>query len=292
MPNTPAFSRLEVEPGRALHYLCEGPEEAPFVLYDAGAFGIYADGWWVKEAMKDSFRVCLYDRAGMGASDPAPPGTSPSPQWHVEDMRRLLKALKVSGPIILVGHSMSGLRLHTFANLYRDELRGLVFVDALSPRGLKESLNRFLNEQFGSLLKAGAYGAKLGLAEPVSRLAPNNFLLEGVMRDDKVWSYGAHSHHEAARDEVLAVDYAADYLHGDGINHLPVAIFASTGINGMTPGDAELSRKNTGYGWFGKFPREDHVSILTGVYAEAIGLRVGEIDRVKPVAEARASARA
>ena len=279
MPNTPAFSLIDAEDGRRLHYLLEGPEDAPFVLYDAGAFGIYADGWWVKEALKAHFRVCLYDRAGMGASDPVPAGTVPTPQWHVEDMRRLLAALGVTEKVICIGHSMSGLRMHAFASLYPDDIKGMVLVDALSPRGRHDALNKFAADQFGRILKAGAFGAKIGLAEPVSRLAPNNFRLEGVMRENKTWSYGAPSHHEAARDEVLAVDFDQNYLSGDGITHIPLAVFAATSINGMRETDTDAARENAGYGWFGRFPREDHVSLLRGVYAEAIARRADEIEQ-------------
>jgi len=278
MGEKPTFSMVEVEPGRKLHYLVEGPEDGPIVLYDAGAFGIYADGWWVKEDLKDRFRVVLYDRAGMGHSDPVPVGQAPSPDWHVADMRRLLTALGISKPVILVGHSMSGLRMHTFANLYRGDLRGLVFVDALNPRLLKDQLNRFMHERFQDMLKITAYGARAGLAEPVSKILPNMFKLEGPPRDDKVAAYASQRHIEASRDETLALDFDADYLHGDGAYHVPVAVFACTLINGMQKDDADRAKANTGYGWYGKFPKEDHVSILTGVYAEAIARRVAEID--------------
>lgn len=290
MPNTPTFDMIEVAPGRRLHCTVEGPLDAPFVLYDAGAFGLYADGWWIKEALKDRFRVCLYDRAGLGASDPVPENTSPTPAFHVDDMRRLVAALGVTDPFTLIGHSMAGLRLHSFANLYPDELQGLVFVDALSPRNFKATSGRFAQDQFGNLLKLGAFGAKLGLAERVAGFAPNNFNLSGQQRDDKVWAYAAPEHHNGSRDEVLALDYDAAYLHGDGATQLPMAIFAATYINGMKPEDAKRAEEATGYGWYGKFPREDHVSILLGVYADAIASRVDEIAAKPGLIAGRAAA--
>ena len=87
--------------------------------------------------MKKNFRICLYDRAGMGASDPPPAAETPAPDFHVEDIRRLLRALGHDGKMILIGHSMAGLRQHAFANMYPEELAGLVFVDALAPRQTK-----------------------------------------------------------------------------------------------------------------------------------------------------------
>lgn len=84
------FDLVEISPGRRLHALIEGPTGAPLVVFDHGAFGIYADGWWVKEKLKRDNRVLLYGRAGMGWSDPAPPGAELTAEFHVEDLRRLL----------------------------------------------------------------------------------------------------------------------------------------------------------------------------------------------------------
>ncbi len=274
----PAYNFAEIEEGRRLHYVCDGPEDAPFVLFDSGAFGIFTDGWWVKEELKFDFRVCLFDRASMGGSDPAPSGQRMTPQFHVEDMRRLIKYLGVEKQVTLVGHSMSGLRLHSFANQYRDELNGLVFVDAVSPRMFKDMTGRLSFEPFGWLLSAGALGAQFGLAGPLSQFTPKFFKLEGDLRQHKVWSYGAASHHAASRDEVQGVEYEADYLHGDDYQNLPTAIFASTYINGMKEEDAEIAKQNTGYGWYGHFPKDDHVSILIEDKAALIAKKVREIN--------------
>ena len=275
--STQPFVRIEIEPGRRLHCCIEGPEDAPVILYDAGAYGMYADGWWVQEALKDSFRIGLYDRAGLGDSDPVPGDETPSPDWHAADMVRLLDAIKADAPVILIGHSMAGLRLHAFANLYPDHLRGLVFIDAVSPRVGRQTLNHIVHKQFNWIAKATAQGAKLGVADFAAKLAPNNFKLSGKPREDKVRAFASLTHHDAARDEVLAVDHHAPYLDEQAITQFPLAIFAATMINSMREADADAARHATGYGWFGSFPREDHVSILIGVYAEAIAARVREI---------------
>ncbi|MEL6790363.1 MAG: alpha/beta hydrolase [Pseudomonadota bacterium] len=271
------FTHIEIEPGRRVHACIEGSAGAPVILYDAGAYGIYADGWWLKEALKTDFRVCLYDRAGMGASDPLPPGQTPSPDWHAEEMVRLLDAIGVDGPIILVGHSMAGLRLHAFATLFPGHLRGLVFVDAVSPRVAKAPVTYFGHRQFNWIAKATARGASMGLADMAARFAPNHFKLQGKPRADQVAALASQRHHDTARDEVLAIDHKADYLDGGAVVQFPLAIFACTVVNGMEPADAEAARLNSGYGWYGRFPRENHMSILVDVYAEAIANRIRDI---------------
>ena len=260
----PSFDMIEIAPERRLHHLVEGPEGAPFVLFDAGAFGIYADGWWLKENLKRDFRVCLYDRAGMGASDPVPEGVTPGPEFHVEDMRRLRTALGEEGAFILIGHSMAGLRLAAYANMHPEELRGLVFIDALSPAQFARSGGRFVWKQFGFLLDGASFGAGKGLAEPVARFFPNRFGLVGAPRADTIWSYGAERHLAATRDEVRAIVHDAACFQGAGVERLPAAIFASTALNGMTAKTAEYADLYTGFGLYEDCRQDDHVTILTG----------------------------
>ena len=82
-------------------------------------------------------RVCTYDRPGttlnageVSRSDPAPmPRTALN---VVRDLHTLLRAARVPGPYVLVGHSMGGLFVRLYAALYPEEVSGLVLVDALA----------------------------------------------------------------------------------------------------------------------------------------------------------------
>ena len=76
-------------------------------------------------------RVCAYDRAGVGWSDPSPgPRTS---RVFAEELHTLLHNAGVAPPFVLVGHSMGGLDVRMYASLYRAEVAGLVLVDASHP---------------------------------------------------------------------------------------------------------------------------------------------------------------
>ena len=77
-------------------------------------------------------RVCLYDRAGLGKSDPAPklPRTS---QDVANDLNALLTKAGVPGPYLLVGHSYGGLHVRMFASQFPDKVIGLVLVDSAHP---------------------------------------------------------------------------------------------------------------------------------------------------------------
>jgi len=73
-------------------------------------------------------RACSYDRAGFGFSDPS---SKPSTGANaVADLRRLLSALRVKPPYVLVGHSLGGMYVKLYAETYLAEVAGLVLVDA------------------------------------------------------------------------------------------------------------------------------------------------------------------
>lgn len=115
---------------------CTGSGERTFVL-EAGATG-FAETWhWVQAELDDNARVCSYDRAGMGLSEPAPAGFVPG---HVAtDLRQALEAAGEKAPYVLVGHSMGGFFIRDFAARYPQDTEALVFVDTSH----EEQLNRF-----------------------------------------------------------------------------------------------------------------------------------------------------
>lgn len=77
-------------------------------------------------------RVCVYDRAGRGWSDPAP--TPPDGAQIATDLHTLLDRAGVPGPYVLAGHSFGGLYVMSFAAQYPEQVAGLVLVDSTAPR--------------------------------------------------------------------------------------------------------------------------------------------------------------
>ncbi len=74
-------------------------------------------------------RVCSYDRAGFGWSDPASGALLPG--QVAEDLHKLLTAADVPGPYILVGHSAGGFYIRAYAGQHPSEVVGMVLVDAV-----------------------------------------------------------------------------------------------------------------------------------------------------------------
>lgn len=116
--------------GRRLHITCMG-EGSPTVILEHG-MATESDSWaTVQQAVAQFTRVCAFDRAGRGTSDPAPtPRTS---EDMVADLHTLLANAHVPGPYILVGNSLGGFNARIFAHKYPDEVVGVVLVDSMHP---------------------------------------------------------------------------------------------------------------------------------------------------------------
>jgi pimeloyl-ACP methyl ester carboxylesterase len=110
-----------------LHLYCRG-EGQPTVVIDAGLGGYSLEWLALQERIAKQTRVCVYDRAGYGWSDPGPtPRLSSRIAYELD---RLLEKAKIFGPYVLVGHSFGGLNVRNFANRRMEEVAGIILVDA------------------------------------------------------------------------------------------------------------------------------------------------------------------
>jgi pimeloyl-ACP methyl ester carboxylesterase len=116
--------------GRAMHLHCTGAG-APTVVLESGA-GAPSSMWSrVQPAVSQQTRVCAYDRAGVGSSDP---GSGPRDAAGVaRDLHALLRAAGEEGPYVLAGHSLGGQYALRFAQLYGPDTAGVVLIDAQHP---------------------------------------------------------------------------------------------------------------------------------------------------------------
>jgi len=72
-------------------------------------------------------RVCAFDRASYGFSDPA---SKPEIMADVvSDLHAALQAADVPGPYVLVGHSSGGFEARVFAQKWPGEVAGMVLLD-------------------------------------------------------------------------------------------------------------------------------------------------------------------
>jgi pimeloyl-ACP methyl ester carboxylesterase len=99
----------------------------PTVVFETGFTGGIPLYWRLQDRIAEHTRTLLYERAGLGRSDPGPqPRTA---EQMARDLHALLAALAIRPPIVLVGHSAGGLFMRVFAHDYPSEVAALVFID-------------------------------------------------------------------------------------------------------------------------------------------------------------------
>jgi len=117
---------VEVDTGVRLNIACVG-KGSPTVVFEQDETGSIAS--WRKVAAETAAltRTCVYDRAGLGYSDPTRDAVD---GIHVgDDLRRLLLAADVRGPVVLVGQGIGGFYATLYADRFPQQVAGLVLVD-------------------------------------------------------------------------------------------------------------------------------------------------------------------
>jgi pimeloyl-ACP methyl ester carboxylesterase len=116
---------------RTLHVWCAGPKSAQTVLLLGGG---HSQGLWMRPfqaGLRDQWRACLIDRAGLGWS-----GAGRTPITLDDEIAQLHDGLAVAGEhpaSALVGHSGGGEVAINYAGAYPEEVKALVLLDPSSP---------------------------------------------------------------------------------------------------------------------------------------------------------------
>ena len=175
--------------GHRLYLYCTG-SGSPTVVLESGASESSAYWGWIAPAVARDTRVCAYDRAGRGFSEPAS-----SPKDGVgaaTDLHTLLERAHVAAPYVLVGHSSGGPYVQIFAARYPDQVAGMVLLDG-QPRD--------------ALTKLPGFPAFLSTYRTVSALFPS-LARVGVFRLVQMSSSGGLP--AQARDEERATQSSAE----------------------------------------------------------------------------------
>lgn len=124
-PEAPLDELVNVGTHR-LHIHCIGAGE-PTIVIDTGIGETYESWESVIDPLGRETRVCSYDRAGYGQSEPGPmPRDS---QRSADELHMLLVNSGEDGPFVLVGHSLGALNMQVYAHSYPEGVKGLVLLD-------------------------------------------------------------------------------------------------------------------------------------------------------------------
>lgn len=139
----PAPGELYAINGTRMHLRCMGSGE-PAVIIEAGSGDSSLSWALVQQNVSQFTRVCAYDRPGYGWSEPAPgPLTAENVTGR---LHALLFAAGIPRPFVIVGHSLGGVYVRSYAHRYPADVAGVVLVDPGSEwQGVRTGDN-FTNE--------------------------------------------------------------------------------------------------------------------------------------------------
>ena len=149
-----------------LNLNCTGAGSPTAILESGG--GMSSIGWVpIQPEIAKYARVCSYDRAGYGWSDPGP---EPRTALQIaKDLKSLLDAAGERGPFVLVGASLGGMYVRVYAGMYPGDVAGVVLVDAT---------HEAMQDRIDSVLPPAAREQRIGDEERALRNAKRNRIIE------------------------------------------------------------------------------------------------------------------
>ncbi len=212
--------------GHAMRIECSG-SGSPAIVLDAGLGddGLIWGG--VQPALAKTTRVCSYDRAGFGWSDALPP---PRDADHIAtELHGLLAEAHVTGPVVLMGHSIAGIYIRDYASRYPENVAGLIFVDGSTPlQNRNPAFKAHPNPEPPSwlkvLLKKAAFAAGIPrlLGECSRRLPGFDPQAAKLQAEDQ-----CHDRSAAVAAELESFDRSGEQtVHTGPYGALPILIFS------------------------------------------------------------------
>jgi pimeloyl-ACP methyl ester carboxylesterase len=201
------------------------------VVLDAG-WGYTSVEWsaWVQPEVAEHTRVCAYDRAGMGWSEPesGPPNATQS----ADELHTLLQEAGEEGPYVLVGHSLAGLYSRIYAERYPEEVAGMVLVDSSHPNQFEGSgLVLTINRVVGVL---GPLIARTGIPR-LFNLYPSNPELPPLQREQSDSLYYTTAHQVAVFEEMGTIPETMEKARGRGrIGEKPLMVVSAADHDAKT----------------------------------------------------------
>jgi len=233
----PPPGRLVDVDGCRLHVQTSG-RGLPSVVLESGLGGMSSAWGWIQPETAKFSRVVSYDRAGLGWSGP-----DPAPKTATLAARRLRSLLvhsRVPPPYVLVGHSMGGLFIRVFADLFPDEVAGMVLLDAVHPDQHLRSAAIETHMRTGfRLLKTVPLLARLGYVRLTGLFDAWGEGLPARQAAESEAFLSCYQHLKTTRDESLAWETICAEVRGScGLGDIPLAVV--TAGKEVLPGQPEL----------------------------------------------------
>ncbi|CAM3665901.1 alpha/beta family hydrolase [Streptococcus sanguinis SK1 = NCTC 7863] len=182
--------------------------------------------------LEDDYRIVVVERLGYGYSDDGNDDRSLDRQ--VEQTRKALKAAKISGPYVLVPHSIAGLETIHWANHYPEEVEAIIGLDMTMP-------HTEVSDHMDLLFQTFQLGGMLGLARLPIFFDENSSpaIKSGALNDQEKAIFKALFHRrsitQAVMNEVKDRKKNVETINKEPVPQIPTLIFAAVQKGGEAP---------------------------------------------------------
>jgi len=226
--------------GYRLHIYCmgENKENSPTVILEQGSGGISAAWARVQPEIAKTTRVCAYDRAGMGWSDPSP---EPRDAKHIAtELHTLLHNAGIPSPYVLVGWSYGGLYVRMYAGQYPAEVIGMVLLDSSHPdQWSSTAVGKAQYESNARIYAIAPWLARISMMRVMGNFQPDSGLPSPQSEELKA-SFAATKDWDAQSAEFLASLSTGDQVRASGsLGNIPLFVLTAT-EHGTPPDQEEL----------------------------------------------------
>ncbi len=225
---TPLGALVEVN-GHNMSVYIEGKGDKTLVfLSGGGTCSPILDFKSLYSLLTDEYKIVVVEKFGYGFSDVV--DEKRDIDTILSETRMALDKAEVQGPYILCPHSMSGLEALYWAQKYPKEVEAIIGLDMAVP-GYYDEMNISI-----PVMKAGQYGAALGITRWIPSLAESDAMKFGTLSDKEKEIYKAVFYQRTATvtmiNEVKTVKDNANVVKENGVPQVPMLLFVSNGSGG------------------------------------------------------------
>jgi len=222
--------------GAKLHLRCIG-EGSPTVIMISGSGAPSVVSYELQDRVSKRTRVCSYDRAGLGWSEPA--NQEQGLVGTTSDLLELIDQAGEEGPFILVPESYGGMIALHATQRWPERVAGLVLVDATEPRFWFEQ-TRDTHEELSRHTFMMQFGWRTGIVRAVLKYGQPDWIDE-MSEENQKWFGAIYSRYTPGYGEYdpafrLTDPAVYEDLKPGALDDLPLTVLVHGAVSsGLSP---------------------------------------------------------